>query len=512
MNPNSSESTHVLSLPDAGLGGILRTAGITGISTLVAQSAGYLTVFALTLSLGVRGFGLFSLATTLMSVTTLVAALGLDVAVVRFVAWYRGRGDTRKLQTLLLFATVLVLIWSVIVAIGLWELAPFLSWTVFKEPALVPSVRIVCIGIPLNALFLVFVSGLHGLGLTTRRVYAEQIILPLSRLVFVVVAMVAKASVEGALLAMVAASGVSLAVAGVWLARKSWFWKSSLAPLSDWKALTKYTLPAFLDALLVTQQGGSLEILLLGMFGTKEMVGIYSVVLRFRLIISLPMAAFNTTLAPLISEAHARSDRERLKGLFNSATRWVMILSLPLVAIIVLFGGLLLGLFGQAYTAGYLTLTLMALGQLVNVCVGPVGHMLLMTGYSRIRLLNSLVLLATQLGLGLLFIPAWQLEGAGVVAAVSVVVVSLLGLIEVFVLLKIHPYQLELTKPLLACCLAGAAIAIAQALLGKTLIPQILLLSGLIVAYVGVLVGLGLNPNDKQLVLQTKNRLVAKRL
>jgi O-antigen/teichoic acid export membrane protein len=412
----------------------------------------------------------------------------------------------------LLFATVLVLVWSSIVAMGLWELAPFLSQIAFKEPALVPSVRIVCVGVPINALFLVFVSGLHGLGLTTRRVYAEQIILPVSRLAFIVVAMVAKTSVEVALWAMVAASSLSVAVAGVWLMRESRFWKSSLAHLPDWQAWAKYTVPAFLDSLLVTPLGGSLEILLLGLFGTKEMVGIYSVVLRFKFIIALPMAAFNTTLAPLISEAHARSDRERLKELFSSTTRWVMMLSLPLAAINVLFGGSLLGLFGQAYTLGYLTLILMTLGQLVNVCVGPVGHILLMTGYSRVRLLNSLVLLAAQLGLGLLFIPVWQLEGAGLVAAASVAIVSLLGLIEAFVLLKIHPYQLELVKPLMACCLVSASVAVAQAVFGKTLVSQILLLGGLVVAYVGVLVGLGLNPNDKQLVLRAKSRLVASRL
>ena len=511
MNSDDSRSTHIAPLPVKDLGGLLRTAGVTGISTLVAQGAGYLMVLALTLSLRIRGFGLFSLATTLMGVTTLVATLGLDIAVVRFAAWYRGRGDTQNLQTLLLFATVVVFIWSSAVAIGLWELAPFLSRSVFNEPALVSSIRIVCIGIPLNALFSVFVSGLHGLGLTTRRVYAEQIILPLSRLVFIVVVMWANASVEVALWAMIAASGFSVLVAGVWVMRASWFLRSSLAYLPEWKDWAKYTVPAFLDSLLVNPLGGSLELLFLGMFATKEMVGIYSVILRFKSIISLPMMAFNTTLAPLISEAYARLNHERLEELFRSATRWVMILSLPLAAIILLFGSPLLGLFGQAYSVGYVTLTLMTLGQLVNICVGPVGHMLLMTGSSRVRLFNSLVLAATQLGLGLLFIPAWQLEGAGLVSAISIAIVSLLGLVEVYVLLKVHPYQLKLVKPLLACCLASAVIAVAQVVLAQTPVSWIFLVSGLVVVYVIALMGLGLDPNDRQLVIRAKSRLDANR-
>jgi O-antigen/teichoic acid export membrane protein len=188
-----------------------------------------------------------------------------------------------------------------------------------------------------------------------------------------------------------------------------------------------------------------------------------------------------------------------------------MVLSLPLVLMNVVFGRALLGLFGPAFALGYTTLILMSLGQLVNVCVGPVGHILLMTGYSRIRLLNSLVLLAIQLGAGLLLIPAWKLEGAGVVAALSVAVISLLGLIEVFALLRIHPYQRGMIKPLLACGLAGGAAALAQAGLAKTLWIQVLLLGGMLVAYACLLVGLGVNPGDRQFFLRAKDVWAAHR-
>ncbi len=512
MSADSPQPSRIMPLPVAGLGNIIRTAGVTGGSTLFAQAAGYLMVFALTLSLGVGGFGLFSLATTVMSTTTLVATLGLDVTVVRFAAWYRGRSETPKLKTLLFFVPVFVFVWSVVVAVGLWGLAPFLSVNVFREPELISPVRIGSVGLPLNALFAIFVSGLHGCGLTTRRVYAEQIILPALRLVFIVIAGMTKAGVQAALWAMVAAAGLSMALAGWWLARTSRLWKSSPAGLPELGAWTKYAVPAFLDSLLVTPLGGSLEIFFLGMFGTKEMVAVYSIALRFKFIVSLPMTAFNTTLAPLISEAHACLDRERLKELYSSATRWIMMLSLPLAAVNVLFGGLLLGLFGRVYTLGYTTLVLMTLGQLANVGGGPAGHMLLMTGYARIRLLNSLVLLATQLGLGVLLISAWRLEGAGGVSAVSTAIVSLLGLIEVAILLKIHPYQRGLIKPLLACCATAGIVAIAQPVWGKTWVAQFLLLSGFAVAYIGVLIGLGLSSDDKQLVLQAKNRLAAGRL
>jgi len=502
-------ASKVESSENVGFGRVVKTAGITGVSSLIGQAANYLMVFLLTLSLGAGGFGLFSLALTVKNIATLVGSLGLGVTVLRFVAKYRGSGDNQSAQTLIGIVAVFVLVWSSVVAGALWLIAPFLTRYVFHKPELTLAFRVIIWAIPLEAIFRIFVSGLHGLGFTAKRAYLEQLILPFGRLLLVAVSLIVARSVEFSLGAMVAASCVSVVIAGVWLARESRFWRVSLftipADLGDW---IKYTIPAFLDALLVTSLGGSVEVLLLGIFGTKEAVGIYSVVLRLKFVINMPMTAFNNALAPLISEFHARGDRARLKSLFRSSTRWVMIIGLPLGAACVLFGDFLLGLFGGSFTVGYMALILVTLGQLVNIGVGPVGHMLLMTGYSRIRLMNSLVLLTEQLILGLWLIPNWQLVGASVVAAVSVATVSILGAIEVLVLLKIHPYRLDLVKPWLGCILAMGIIGAIRGLSGITdMWFSAVLLLGFGVCYLGGLLGLGLNGGDKSMLLQATHRL-----
>lgn len=481
---------------------LIKHAGITGSTLLIGQGANYGMVFLLTYKLGAGGFGLFSLALMVMNIATLIGSLSLGVTILRFAANYKGKEDTQAVQTLIGTILIVVLAWSLLIA-GLIELlAPLLAEQVFRKPELTSLFRIIAWAIPLSALFRIFVSGLHGLGLTDVRAYLEQLVLPFTRLALVAVSLFVSSNVTSALWAMVIASSIATVIAGIQLAHKSRFWIIKWHYiLNEWGAWAKYTAPTFLDALLVTSMGGSLEVLLLGIFGTRELVGIYSVVLKFKAILNMPMVALNNALAPVISKLHTRGELEYLQHIFKDATRWVAIAALPLGAIYILFGDVLLGLFGDTFTRGYVALVIVTLGQFVNIAVGPVGHILLMTGYSRIRLVNSLILLAIQLILGLWLIPIWQLTGTSLVAAVSIATISILGLIQVFVLLKIHPYRLVSFKPWLACFVAMSSVVGIRVMSEVTVLWFItILILGFGVMYLVVLWSLGLNSSDQAML------------
>lgn len=491
-----------------GLGGLVRTAGMTGGSAMFAQVVGYGMVLLLTLLLGAGGFGLFTLATTVKSIAVLIGSLSLGVTTLRFTAWYRGRENAEGWQRLISAATWGTLLWSSLVAITLWLLAPMLARFVFGKPAVGGVLRVIAWTIPLDALFSIWISGLHGLGLTTRRAYLEQIVLPVARLVAVLFSFLLGRGVEGTLWLMNIASAIAMLAAGWLLGRRVAFWKTWPFPLADWREWAKYTAPTFLDALMVTSLGGSLEVLLLGVFASETIVGIYSVALRLKLVVQMPMTAFNNALAPLISEAHARHDKPRLEFLFRAATRWVLMIAIPLATTFVLFGSSILALFGTDFRIGYLALMIVIGGEVVHILVGPVGHMLLMTGYSRIRLINSIILVFIQLVLGLTLIPLLQLQGAAIVAAVSMAVVSLLGLIEVWALLKVHPYQVNLLKPIIVCGFAAMGVIIVQALLGPAKMwSQILLASLFCLGYCLILLKFGMGDEDNDLVYQLIKRL-----
>lgn len=506
--PDLPPSIQDHSSSEVGLGGLVTTAGLTGGSALFAQAIGYAMVLLLTLLLGAGGFGLFTLTTTVKNISVLIGSLSLGVTTLRFTAWYKGRENNVELQKLISAATWGTFVWSTLVALGLWLFAPVLALVIFDKPELAAALRVIVWTIPLDALFSIWVSGLHGLGLTTRRAYLEQIVLPIARFMAVFSSFLLGNGLENTLWLMNVASGISMVAAGWWLGRKVPFWRIWPFPLTEWRAWVRYTVPTFLDALLVTSLGGSIEVLFLGIFASETAVGIYGVALRLKFVVKLPMTAFDKALAPLISEAYAQKDKQRLEFLFRSATRWVIMIGMPLAVAFVLFGPSILTIFGTDFRVGYLALVIVTTGEMVNMFVGPVGHMLLMTGYSRIRLMNSVILLIIQFVLGVALIPQWQIVGAAIVAAVSIAAVSILGLVEVFMLLKIHPFRTNLLKPIAVCGSAATGIVFTQMLLEpETLWSQILLAACFCMCYAIILLKFGMEDEDKHLVYHLTRRL-----
>ena len=84
-----------------------------------------------------------------------------------------------------------------------------------------------------------------------------------------------------------------------------------------------------------------------------------------------------------------------------------------------------LTLFGEGFSVGRWALMILVLGQLVNAGMGPVGHLMNLTGHGR----QSAVVYGTAAGvnviLNLLLIPRMGLEGAAVATAFSMVLWNL---------------------------------------------------------------------------------------
>jgi O-antigen/teichoic acid export membrane protein len=110
-----------------------------------------------------------------------------------------------------------------------------------------------------------------------------------------------------------------------------------------------------------------------------------------------------------------------------------------------------MGIFGQGFVAGALVLILLGGGELVNAGAGSVAYILMMTGRSKIILLNSSILCVLNISLNYMLIPRYGIIGAGIATGLSIALIYILRLAEVYYFLKIHPYKLTFLKP----CAAG---------------------------------------------------------
>jgi O-antigen/teichoic acid export membrane protein len=76
--------------------------------------------------------------------------------------------------------------------------------------------------------------------------------------------------------------------------------------------------------------------------------------------------------------------------------------------------------------------------------------MIMMTGRSKINLINSLSSTALIVVINLVLVPKYGILGAAISLGVDIVVMNLVKLIEVYVILKVHPFKISFLKPLMA--------------------------------------------------------------
>jgi O-antigen/teichoic acid export membrane protein len=138
---------------------------------------------------------------------------------------------------------------------------------------------------------------------------------------------------------------------------------------------------------------------------------------------------------------------------------------------------------------------------LLKVGTGMGGVIIDMAGYTKLKLFNSILQIATLIILDVLLIPRWGLIGAAVAAVGGEGFVNILRMVEVYIIYKIIPYNISFYKPVLATLGAIATGFIANRLWGDY---SNFLLAGLnmaimAVTYLATIFILGFNQEEKDL-------------
>jgi O-antigen/teichoic acid export membrane protein len=253
----------------------------------------------------------------------------------------------------------------------------------------------------------------------------------------------------------------------------------------------------------------STDVLGVGAFDAAGQVSLYGAADRIGALIAMPFFALNIVFAPMISEYYARGDLRQLDRMFALVTRWSFTVSWPICLCCVIFSAPILGIFGKGYAAGSIALMILAAGSIINAGTGPVGNVLIMAGRLRVLWFNTSLRLVSNVVLVLVLIPRFGILGAAEASSLTIVLLNVVSLIEVWWIMKIQPYRWQMLKPLLAG--AGAAVVglvlmyLTRADSGATtglgnFIAAVLLVLSFLAVYAYILVRLGLNAEDCQVI------------
>jgi O-antigen/teichoic acid export membrane protein len=443
--------------------------------------------------LGVVGFGVFVLALSIADILAQGSDLGLSYGVLRFggIAWgLRDHGQLRSvIRRSLASAFCSGLTIAAVLVAGSRPLTQL-----FGKPDLAGTLVPLALSLPFTATAEVARAGLRSMGRALPSIVSAAVLTPVVRLGLGLVSLAIVADPEAVAMGYTATEVVVFVVtlAMVWR-RMPPAGSSTMRP-----GLFRYSVPMSLNRMLLYVNNQT-EIFVLGVLRPAGSLGIFGVARRLSILMSALLTSVTVVFNPMIADLHHRDQGQELEQLFKTSTRWLFTVGLPVCLMESLFARDILHLFGREFAAGASALTILAVGQLVNVGTGTVDAMLAMVGRARLSLLNSLLFLGLSLALDFVLIPPWGLVGAAIANSSAVVVVNVLRLIQVRVLLEMTPYDRRFLRPALAGLLAGAgawAIPLPHLFHGSGLV----LGGGLLLGIYAMLLGIfGIDPIDREI-------------
>ena len=376
--------------------------------------------------LGVTQYGLFATVMAWSQVLVLVALVGNNHLLLRFVPTYLGRGEWSLLRGIQRYSSRI----SMFVALGVLSTAALLlaSMSVQFSSEVRSAFLIGLAALPFAALSLQRQAFLRGLHRVAAALAPELILRPLL-LMALVVALAFLAHAEMSAAAALALNGVAVfaafAVGRLLQQRAMPTAARQAAPEERHAERIRIGVPLFLITgiqLLIVR----LDIILLGAMAGHEAAGYYAPASRVADLVVFALASANVIVGPLVAGLYARNDVAGLQKVLATLAKGVLLFTIPLVFFITFFGLEILGLFGDEYRAAYVPLLILTCGQVVNAVSGPVDFVMAMTG-QQVRMLQILALSAVlNVALNLLLIPPFGLVGAAIATASTTVFWNLL--------------------------------------------------------------------------------------
>lgn len=451
----------------------------------------------ITRSIGPESFGIYVLAISVLTIGEIIALLGMENTIVRFVSRFKALNDIPRLRGTIFWGIGLVVALSTVICIVLFCISHFLGSCIFDKPSFIPVLKIMAFSIPVSSLGKVLIASLQGIKLVKYKVLVQQVLIPSSRLICVVLAIAFGYQLIGIAWSYVMAEVLGIIYSGYFLFKGFPEIRQKSPSMYEVREITFFSLPLLFSGMF-NRIVARADILIMGHFLSATMVGIYGVARRFLPLIMMPLGAFNSIFAPIISDLFARKKKEDLETQFKTVAKWVFMASLPIFILLTFFSKEILNIFGPGFVAGSLSMMILCIGQMVNTATGSVGFMLMMTGRPFADLLNSGLLCTTNILLNIYLIPRYGIVGAACASAFSITAIQLLRLAEVWYFLKMHPYRWDFLKPVFSGLFAVIIVTmishsgISTAEMFRLPILVTLFLS----SYVGFLWLLKLSPED----------------
>jgi O-antigen/teichoic acid export membrane protein len=480
--------------------------GVLQLLSAVGQSLMPVTHILIARLFGTATFGAYQANAAMVEVLARAGPVGAVSGEHRFIAAHRAAGDAdltrRALGTGIRTATVA----SSLLALGLALLAPALA-RAWQEPTLATTLPIMAPAVLLSALTMVLVAATLGAKVARMNLYVRGIAEPALLLLAVVAAWWLGGGLHDLAIAYLVTSALVAGLAVAACARVFGAAELRQAVRAErHPGFLRFALPLGASDLMsaILQRA---DTFIVASFAGFDALAVYTAAEYVTRVIANPRYLFDHIIAPVVSEALHMKDSARVRYNLALVTRWVVTASAPIAVTVIVLRAEILSLYGNAFVAGADTLIVLALAHLVVGCLGLTPYVVAMGGRSRLFLLNNLGAAALNVALGVILVPRLGLVGAAIAVLVSVTAFQVALTIEAWIIERVHPFTMNLVKPVAAALVALAAETATHGLVSDRMARIGLVIAAGGVSYLAALLAFGLAPEERDLLRKLVRRI-----
>lgn len=484
--------------------------GIIVLGRLVEYGLRFVIAFLLARLLGAEQYGVYILALSVATLTSGISKFGMDSTLVRYIAIKRSENDEKGLWGTIQIAILSSTLLSLMCALALNLFASSIAINIFHEPQLTPLLKLFSIIVPFLTLSDVLVGASRGFKKMEYSVIAENFIMMFVRMILIGIIALIKITPFKAAIAF-GISDLASSVALIFFINKEFRLKRPLRTAHyDLRGILRFSVPFWISGLL-TKFRKYISIFFLGFLFTVEGVGVFSLIGRISLIGRMTFIAIETSIKPIIAELYNKGDIKQIGQLYQITSRWALTINIPIFLVMILFPKTLLSIFGYAFVEGAIALTILAYSDILDISTGICGTIIDMTGYTKLKMFNSIVRVIILVSSNLILIPRWGLVGAAIASLLGISVLNIMRMAQVWIIFKLLPYNRDFVKPIFAGIIS---IVITWLVIQRFPPKNNLLIAGVEgilgwISYFVLIFVLGISSEEQAILSEIKIRLIS---
>jgi len=424
---------------------ILREAGISFSGMSIGSVFRYSFSIILGRFFGAQLLGFYSIANAIMRISEVFALLGLDTGVLRFVSRNpKNKSDIKKILESSLKTAFLS---SALIALGIFVLSDWLVQDILKEDISVSILlKWFSITLPFTVTTLILSSFTQAFQSLKYKIFVNQLLAPFTLLIFTILIFFISNPLAAIIFPTIISSFISI-IAIFFFARR--FSKISIKKIfktSFNKEILQFSIPLmFVSAVGIIMHWT--DILMLSTFEDAYSVGLYHPIERTAGLIRMIFFAFAGIFSPMFSKYYYEKNNLKMKEIFDLSSNWILTFSMPLFIFFVLFPSDVLSIFGDEFVNDF-SLIFLLIGILIQSYFGLGASILSMAGFSNLNFLNVSIGLFLNIFFNWILIPKYGLDGAVIATSISLIILSIIRLVQIYSKFRILNISVNSLKPM----------------------------------------------------------------